>query len=291
MTIADLILPMLITSVASYVFTLGLHADLDDALYVLKRPALLLRAILSMYVIMVLIAVISATIFDLALPVKIAILALAISPIPPLLPKRQEKSGGSESYVVGLLVAAVVLSIILIPLSVELFGRYFHTDVHVAPGRIIPLVLMTVLAPLFLGILVRRLWPHAANRLIKPISLLSTILLVAGALPIIFSMSGAIWNVITGNGILALILFSAIGLAVGYGLGGPDRDNRAALALATSARHPGIALTIAGLTFPEHKPAVMALIACHLLIGVIIFIAIMASHRRRHATETVDGAS
>jgi bile acid:Na+ symporter, BASS family len=69
--------------------------------------------------------------------------------------------------------------------------------------------------------------------------------------------------------VLSLVLFSAVGLAIGHALGGPDPDDRTVLALATATRHPGIAIAIASLNFPD-QPGVMALVVYHLVIGGIV---------------------
>jgi hypothetical protein len=50
---------------------------------------------------------------------------------------------------------------------------------------------------------------------------------------------------------------------------GPDPGNRTVLALASGTRHPGIAMAIAGLNFPD-EPGVAALIVYHLVIGALV---------------------
>ena len=59
---------------------------MEHVLYVLRRPALLARSLLAMYVLMPIVAVALAVAFDLIPSVEIALLALAVSPVPPLLP-------------------------------------------------------------------------------------------------------------------------------------------------------------------------------------------------------------
>src|SRR5689334_1127585 len=88
-------------SMALMVFCVGLHARFDDVLYLLRRPSLLIRSLLAMNVIMPAIAVAIALWLDVDRALKVALIALSVSPVPPILPGTQLKAGGRESYVVG----------------------------------------------------------------------------------------------------------------------------------------------------------------------------------------------
>jgi BASS family bile acid:Na+ symporter len=283
MTLVQLIPIAISVSIFLVVFTLGLDADFRDATYLFRRPALLFRSILSMNVIMVLFAVAMTALVDLDHAIQIVLVVLAVSPVPPILPRKQMKMGGTESYAIGLLVAAVLLSIIVVPASIELLGRYFEVDAHMPLGRLAPVVLISAIVPLIAGILFRRLAPDFADKIAKPLSLGAILLLVLAVLPILFTTSDSIWNLVGRGGLVVMALFTLVGLAVGHILGGPEPDNRTDLALATCARHPGIALAIATLNFPDRKAEVMALIICHLIIGAVVAIPYNIWRKRSHA--------
>ena len=68
-------------------------------------------------------AVVMARVFELRPEVEIALVALAFSPLPPLLPRREGKAGGATAYGLGLVVLLAVLSIALIPLAAHLLGQ------------------------------------------------------------------------------------------------------------------------------------------------------------------------
>ena len=112
---------------ALMVFCVGLHARIADLAYLVERPSLLVRSLLAMGVIMPAIAVGIALAFDLNHALKVALLALAVSPVPPILPGTQLKAGGRESYVVGLLASAALVSIVFVPSAVAVIGRIFGT--------------------------------------------------------------------------------------------------------------------------------------------------------------------
>jgi bile acid:Na+ symporter, BASS family len=87
---------------------------------------------------------------------------------------------------------------------------------------------------------------------------------------------------LVGDGtVLAIAAVVVTGLLAGHWLGGPDPDDRTALAIAASMRHPGVALTIARLNFPE-EPLVPAAVFLFLLVNVIVTLPYGAWRRRMH---------
>jgi BASS family bile acid:Na+ symporter len=282
MRLATLIPFVLQASIVLNVIGLGLNASPQDATSLLRRPNRLLRSLGAMHVVMLACAVALAVNFDLHPAVKIALVALAVSPIPPLLPKKTLQAGGEASYTIGLLVAAALLAIVFVPVAVELLGRAFGTPTHMSLGAVARLVLRTVLVPLVVGIAIRSLAAAFAARMARPVSLVAMVLLIASALPVLFTAWPTLVS-LTGDGtILALAVFVLVGLAVGHLLGGPDPEDRTVLGLSTASRHPGVALAIAHATFPEQQ-LVLAAVLLYLLVSAIVSLPYLAWSRRRHA--------
>ncbi len=140
------------------VFGYGLRAEFDDLLYLFRRPALLARSLIAVLVVMPAVAVALARSFDFVPTVSIALVALAISPLPPLLPSREAKAGGGERYGLGLMVVLAVLSIAWVPLSVQLIGLAFDRTYVVSAGDIAVVTSTSILLPLLVG-MVTRGWP------------------------------------------------------------------------------------------------------------------------------------
>lgn len=282
MDLATMIPIMLKTAIVLTVFALGLNTSLQDALYLFRRPGQLGRSMLSMNIIMPLFAAAMVTVFALHPAVKIALLTLAVSPIPPLLPRKALKAGGDASYTISLLVTAALLAIVFVPLAVDLMGRAVGKSAQVSPAAVALVVAMTVLAPLAAGMLVRGVAAALAQRVAKPISQFALILLVLGIVPVLFTAMPAIVSLI-GNGTLAAIVaFVLVGLIAGHLLGGPDPEDRIVLALMTSSRHPGVAVAIAGANFPDKKLALAAILLC-LLVNVVVSIPYQMWCKRRNA--------
>ena len=89
MTLGGLIRLALTASILLLVFALGLRATIADAAYVLRRPVLILRGFLAMGVIVPAAAAAVAALFELHPAVEIALLAMAVGPVPPILPSKQ----------------------------------------------------------------------------------------------------------------------------------------------------------------------------------------------------------
>lgn len=240
-------------SIMLMVFAIGMKATLADATYLFRRPSQLAKALVSMYVILPLFALLVTLLFNLPLAVEIALVVLSLSPVPPILPNKALKAGGEEDYTIGILVTTAVLSVVLLPLLTKFFEIVQAKTFNIAIVPVLTAVLSSVLVPLAVGIFFKGIAPSLADRLAKPVSLIATIILVIAIIPVLF-VSTRSFLILVGDGtLLALAALAIVGLISGHFLGGPDPDNRPVLALATSARHPAIALAIAHANFPNEK--------------------------------------
>jgi len=271
MSVAEVILLLVKISVVFSVFAIGLKATFADAVHLIRRPGQLFRALLAMNVLMPVFAISVALNFNLPPPVKLALVVLSVSPIPPILPKTAMQSGGRGNYTIGLLVAISVLSIIVIPITLECLEWLSGVPLSARPGEVFVTILITVLAPLLVGIVCRLLSSSIADRAAKSVALIAMIALVLCFLPILFTSRRAFMTLIGDGTLLALSSFAIVGMIVGHLLGGPSPDNRPVLALATARRHPAVAMAIAHASFPNQKLAT-AVVLMYLVISIILAI-------------------
>ncbi len=108
MDIKQLIVHALQVAIIATVFGFGLRATLDDVLYVLRRPGLLIRSFLAVLVVMPMLVVVFVKGFDLRTTIEVVLVALALSPVPPLLPRKEKKAGGLPSFGLGLMLVLAV---------------------------------------------------------------------------------------------------------------------------------------------------------------------------------------
>ena len=105
---------------------------------------------------------------------------------------------------------------------------------------------------------------------------------VVAALPMVVAVT-PLFRPLVGEGVLAALGgFTLVGIAVGHWLGGPSEQHRSVLALATGSRHPGIALALASINFPDQKD-VIAVVLYHLLIGALVALPYVIWRKRVHA--------
>lgn len=266
-------------SVVCTVFGFGLKATPADLLDLFRRPAWLLRALLAVFVIMPLVAVLLVRVFEFQRVVEIALIALAISPAPPLLPQRLERAGGVTSYVVGLLALLSLLAIVMVPLSLEILERVSGRPLAMAPGAIARIVFWRSLLPLAAGMLVLMYLPRFVRTIYRVVALVATILLLVATVALILGSASAIWALVGDGTIVAMVLFLGVGLIAGQAMGGLNRDFSTALGLATAYRHPAMAFAIAATNFPEQRFA--GAILLYVIVGAVIGVPYVIWQRRR----------
>ncbi len=269
MTLQNLILLAMKASVALSVFSIGLEAPLAGLVVLARKPRLLAKSALAMNVAMPLLAAAISWTFDLPPGVEVALVALAVSPVPPVLPKKQIKAHGDPAYALGLLVAAAALAVVFIPLAVELLGAALGAPAHVSAWPIAKLVVASVLAPLVAGLAVGRLAPALAARVARPAAGVAGAVLALGFVAILVTQWPSIAALVGTGALLAIAGFVVVGLAAGHLLGGPDPHDRTVLALATATRHPGVALAI-GAANPYGGREVLPAILVYLVAGAIL---------------------
>ena len=252
----ETLLLVLKLSVVALIFAVGLGSTPADLVYLWRRPGQLVRSLLAMYVVVPVAAVVLARTLPLPVAVKTAILVLAISAGAPLLPRKLMKLG-REGYVFSLVVTSSLLAVVAVPAWLEILGTLFGREADLDPGVVALVIAKSFLAPLVLGMLLR--WPlsSVAERLSQWLLGAAGAALTAAGLALLALHGGALVAVGVVP-LLALVATTLVALAIGHALGGPDPDDRTALAVSCATRHVGIAM-LAASTVPGPRIAVLVL--------------------------------
>ena len=139
--------------------------------------------------------------------------------------------------------------------------------------------------PLGLGPLTRSARPAGAARLEPRLARLATALLLLLAVLAVID----IWQVVVNAGpriALAIATVTALALAVGHLLGGPDPATRTAVAISSAIRNPGLALVVA--TLNAAPPEVIATVLAYLIVSASTLIPYVV-WRRRSTPQPIDG--
>jgi BASS family bile acid:Na+ symporter len=219
---AEIVKLALQVSIMLTVFGFGLRATVQDALYLVRHPRMLVISLVSMLIVMPFIALALVLVFDPPQLARVALVALALSPVPPILLTRQRKAGGQASYGLGLTAAVSILSIVLVPALVAFLGQLMGRPFELGPAAVAGQVVVAVVLPLAAGMLVRAVLPRAADRLKKPAALVANVVLLAAVVVVLVAAFPRLAQIFTVGTVAAIIVLTVLGLAFGHLLAGPD---------------------------------------------------------------------
>ena len=256
-------------SVSVLIFAVGMTATGDDIVHLWRRPVLLLKSVIAMYLVMPAAAVVMVRVFALPPGTELALVILAICAGAPLLPKKLIKFGGNPSYVFSLIVTTSLLAIATVPASLQLLADFITYDTTgVTPAHVAGVILKTFLLPLGLGMLVHFLFPALANKISDFLLKAAGIVMALCALVILAIGLPRVMEVGLPS-LLAFALFTVIAILAGHLLGGPAPSDRSSLAVACASRHIGLALLVAA-NAPGQKA--LALVVTYLLASSVVSI-------------------
>jgi BASS family bile acid:Na+ symporter len=274
-------------SIMLTVFGFGLRATVADILFVVRRPRVLVISLVSMFIVMPFIALVLAVVIDPPRVGLVALVALALSPVPPTLLGKDTGAGGRASYGLGLTATVSVLSIVLVPALVAFLGSLTDQPFSIGFTPVASQVLVSVVLPLAAGMLVRAFLPRLAEGVKKPVALVAKVLLLAAAVFLLVAGFPQFMEVLTVSTIAAFVVFTVLGLTFGHIMAGPAPEDSRVLALASALRHPGIALAITAASFPSLQFG--AVIILYLLVGAIVCIPYVKwMQKRTPALQTPD---
>lgn len=237
-------------------FAEGTVISLADVRYLFGKPLPLLRTLLALNVLSPLVAVLVCRTFSLHPAVMVALVTLACAPVGGLFPQAMLAlvPAGRTAYAHGVFFATALTSVLLTPLSVELLNLIFRGDAHIRPLTVAEVAVGAMLLPLGLGIALGRHW-SGVSRWRPRLQRFSSLLLLASLLAFLPIASPQLATIVREGTLAAIAVTTLVSMAAGHVLGGPEQDSRTMLAFATVARHPGVALAVAGLTEQPLAPA------------------------------------
>src|SRR6266700_2796062 len=111
------------------------------------------------------------------------------------------------------------------------------------------LLVLLMLLPLAIGLALKARYEELASRVKPTLDWISNISLILLVLLITAANIDKVLQVFGTRGILAGLLYIALGLGIGWLLGGPGTDTRRVMALGTSQRNIAAALVVASQSF------------------------------------------
>ena len=277
MTLSELVPLALESSLALTVFAAGLTTQPRDASYLIRHGSLLWRTVLVMSVLVPFAAVWVALVFRMNPAVKLALVVLALAPVPPVFPSKAMKLSANPAFAISLMLVAALLSLVTIPAWLLTLAPVLGIAVTVPFEPILRILGFGIVLPVALGAAVQRLWPQVARALARPLNVVATVVLALGVMALLARVWPAL-VALTGDGtILICAALALAAAAIGYACGGPEPDDRIVLAMAASVRHPAVAISMATAMYPAEKAAPAAVLVAF-LVGSIALLPLV---RRR----------
>lgn len=164
MSVQEIISFALKASLFGLVLSVGLQSRWSDFTYVLRRPALLLRAILAVHVVVPAIVIGLCLLLPIASWTKAGLVMMAVSPLAPLAPIKMLK-GAAREYAVGTTFALMLVATVAVPLTAEALRPLTTNHVKIPLTMVTLIVGTTVLLPLAIGVLAHGEWETFSERL------------------------------------------------------------------------------------------------------------------------------
>jgi BASS family bile acid:Na+ symporter len=249
-TVEQVILMLLEVALFTSVLTLGFVATKYEPFALFRRPSLLIRTFLSMYIVVPVVTAVILALVPLPVGVKTGVILLAVSPVALTSRHSMLALGANPGYVYSLLISMSLISVVMVPISLAILTALpLAHDAIAPPFEVAKLIAQDVVMPLIIGSIIRRLAPRWAERLGRPANaVLGKVTMAALLALLVLNLVG-----IAEAGVLSFIVLgalTAVGLAAGHLLGGPALVERAALAIASTQRQMAIATLIAAINFP-----------------------------------------
>jgi bile acid:Na+ symporter, BASS family len=269
MTISTAILIAANVSLVMTMLCAGMGGIYGDRTYLSCRRGLLVRSLVSMLVLQPAFALWLGYAFSLAPVVRMALLALALAPMPPILPSGLMKVRGTRSFEVALSFVVAVASVVAIPIALWGFSLLAGAPARIDFVMMAWLVGANILLPVAVGFVGRRLSTEVTARAVSLLTIGAGGILALVLVALLLSAWRQIPSIYGNGTIPAIVLLAVAGFAFGHFSGGPARKNRRVLAMATATRHPALAVALASSAAPADERLAGVVIAFAVLVASI----------------------
>lgn len=254
-------------AVLALILAIGLSSTLADITHLWRRPWQLLRALFAMYVAIPVVVFLALKALALPDSTEIALLVLAVSAGAPLLPRKLMKVG-HESYMISLVATSSIVAVVAVPAWIEILKPIYALTVDISSREVAAVIAKSFVGPLVIGMLIRWRFP-ALGALLADRFLAGAGLLLAVCALALVAVHAPLLLTLGWPSLVSLVALTLVALAIGHLLGGPDENDRTALAIACATRHVGIAIVVAA-SLPG--PRITVLVAAYVLAAALVSI-------------------
>jgi BASS family bile acid:Na+ symporter len=277
--------PVILTYVLSGMLALGLSQTVRQILEPLRNMRITASAIVASYIILPVVAALTARVLGLGDEIRYGLVLFAMAAGAEAGPIFTAKSNGNVSLSGGILVMSIAITIIYLPLMLKVFLPDVQFDIK----HLVLKLILTIVAPLLLGLFIRSRFEKAAHTAEKYLHVVSRLFIVLLLLTLIGLYHKQIIALFGTRAIFAGVFCIAAGFAIGYLLGWPQRSTRLAMGFMHGARNASVAVIAATSAFSD-KPDVMLMIATMVIIALAMLIPVSSLLKiKPNPVDTVKG--
>src|SRR6185437_13938784 len=206
----------MLSFVISSMLAMGAGLSISQIIQPLRNPRLIVFALLSNFVLMPLCALALSNMLQLDQALGVGLLLLGCAAGAPFLPKLAELAKGNLPFAVGAMVLLMVVTVGYLPLVLPLLLPGITVD----PGKIARSLVLLMLLPLAVGLALKARYDEVAARVKPWLDWLSNISLILLIMLISAANIDKVLQIFGTRGILAGLLFIAMGFGIGWLFGG-----------------------------------------------------------------------
>ena len=247
---SDSVVTTVLLPIALAIIMLGLGLSLTTADFtrVLRYPKAVGIALICQVIVLPAICLGLVELFDLSPVLAVGMMLLAASPGGTTANLFSHLANGDVALNVTLTAINSVLSVLTLPLVVNLSLNHFMGagEIGLQPAKMLQ-VFAIVLVPVAIGMLINRRWPAVSERLRRPVKLGSVVVLVAVIVTALVENRDIFFDSLADVGVVSLLL-SILSLTIGYfapRLAGIDDRQSIACSMEIGIHNATLAITIA----------------------------------------------
>lgn len=261
--------PVILIYVVSGMLALGLSQTVKQIIEPLKNIRMTISAIVASYIIIPLLAAAIARLFGLDPALRYGLVLLSMAAGAEVGPIFTAKSNANVSLAGGILAMSIGITIIYIPVMIGVF----LPDVEVDVKHLVLKLVLTIVAPLLLGLFIRSRFEKAAHKAEKYLHLISRLFVVLLLLTLIGLYYKPFIGLFGTYTLLAGVIYIVVAFGIGYLLGWPERGSMIAMGYMHGARNASVAVIAATSAFSD-QPNVMMMIATMVILMLAILIPV-----------------
>ena len=274
-------LAILDVAIVLIISALGLRTPPKDILNLFRKPVIIGRALLSMFVFMPACTLLMTWSLPLEPAIRGSLLALSVAPLAPILSGASTKAETEGNFMLALQIFSALATIVSVPIMLNLDEYIFNFETRYPMGEITWVITKQIVIPLAIGLSFSGFIGQKSERIAFWLDRIGTIALIIGMVMILSVVLPNVWGMMANGRLLSVIAFTGLVLVGGYLFGGSQKGIRDNIIMAGAQRHPGIAFVIATVALPAEEDHIIAVIVLFVLFGTIATLPYILTFKKK----------